>query len=31
LNKKVEDIPLSKFRPPTKPVPLGVLAGDKDD
>ena len=31
LNKKVEEIPLSTFRPPTKPIPLGTLAGEKDD
>jgi NAD(P)H-nitrite reductase large subunit len=31
LNKPVEEIQLSTFRPPTKPVPLGVLAGEKND
>lgn len=31
LKIRVEDIPLSTFRPPTKPIPLGVLAGEKDD
>ena len=31
LHKKVEEIPLSTFRPPTKPVPLRVIAGGNDD
>ena len=31
FKQKVEDIPLSTFRPPTKPVPLGILAGGQDD
>ncbi len=31
LNKSVEEIQISTYRPPTKPVPLGVLAGDQDD
>jgi len=28
LNKKPQEIQLTKFRPPTKPVPLGVLANE---
>lgn len=31
LNKKVEEIPLPTFRPPTKPIPLRTLAGNNDD
>jgi len=31
LNKKVEDIPISTFRPPAKPILLGTLAGDNND
>ncbi len=31
LHKKVEEIPLSTFRPPAKPVPLRVIAGGNDD
>ena len=31
LHKKVEEIPLSTFRPPTKPIPLRVIAGGNDD
>ncbi|MDD3631530.1 MAG: (2Fe-2S)-binding protein [Atribacterota bacterium] len=31
LNKRVEEIQISTYRPPTKPVPLGVLAGGQDD
>ena len=31
LHKKVEDIELSTFRPPTKPIKLGTLAGEQDD
>jgi len=30
-NKKVEELTVSTFRPPTKPIKLGTLAGDKDD
>lgn len=30
-NKKIEELPVPTFRPPTKPVKLGTLAGDKDD
>ncbi|MEA2021455.1 MAG: (2Fe-2S)-binding protein [Candidatus Caldatribacteriota bacterium] len=30
-NKKIEEIDITTFRPPTKPVKLGTLAGDKDD
>ena len=28
LNKKPQEIQITKFRPPTKPVPLGVLADE---
>ena len=31
LNKSVEEIQISAYRPPTKPVHLGVLAGGQDD
>lgn len=30
-NKKIEEIVIPTFRPPTKPVKLGTLAGDDDD
>ena len=30
-NKKIEEINITTFRPPTKPVKLGTLAGDNDD
>ncbi len=30
LGKKVEEIPLSTYRAPTKPIPLGTLAGEKN-
>lgn len=30
-NKKIEEIDITTFRPPTKPVKLGTLAGDNDD
>ena len=30
-NKKIEEIDSTTFRPPTKPVKLGTLAGDDDD
>ena len=30
-HKKIEDIDISTFRPPVKPVKLGTLAGDLDD
>ena len=30
-NKKIEEIELTTFRPPTKPIKLGTLAGDNDD
>jgi len=30
-NKSVEEIKLTTFRPPTKSIKLGTLAGDKDD
>jgi len=30
-NKKIEEIDITIFRPPTKPVKLGTLAGDNDD
>ena len=29
--KKIEEIELPTFRPPTKPIKLGTLAGDNDD
>ena len=29
--KKIEEIELTTFRPPTKPIRLGTLAGDDDD
>jgi bacterioferritin-associated ferredoxin len=28
---KIEEIELTTFRPPTKPIKLGTLAGDNDD
>jgi len=31
FNKKIEEIDITTFRPPTKPVKLGTLAGDNDD
>ena len=30
-NKKIEEIDITTFRPPIKPVKLGTLAGDNDD
>jgi len=30
-NKKIEELSISTFRPPTKPIKLGTLAGDHDD
>ena len=30
-NKKIEELSISTFRPPTKPIKLGTLAGDNDD
>jgi len=30
-HKKIDKLPMSTFRPPTKPVKLGTLAGDDDD
>ena len=30
-NKDIKDVAISTFRPPTKPVKLGTLAGDVDD
>jgi len=30
-HKKIEEVSISTFRPPTKPVKLGTLAGDDDD
>ena len=30
-NKEISDINITTFRPPTKPVKLGTLAGDSDD
>lgn len=30
-HKKIEDLDVSTFRPPTKPTKLGTLAGDEDD
>jgi len=30
-NKKIEEIDITTFRPPAKPVKLGTLAGDNDD
>lgn len=30
-NKKIEELQVPTFRPPTKPVKLGTLAGDKYD
>jgi len=30
-NKRIEEIEITTFRPPTKPIKLGALAGDNDD
>ena len=30
-NKPIEEITLPTSRPPTKPVPLGLFAGDEDE
>jgi len=30
-HKSIEEVAMSTFRPPTKPVKLGTLAGDDDD
>ena len=31
LAKTPDEVALSTFRPPTKPIPLGTLAGGQDD